>query len=160
MTTLHLGVIDIPYSAQFAPAPTVRKGGKPRKVGPGHNRGTTTGDVAEILEDRYHVMEIFFEVHQADIAKALEGSIEGALQNALMGAPAAQDPLAGAHSQIEALFKQFLSNKGLDALGYPGVPTAAALAGVNHRLKLRRGPSRPSFIDTGTFQASFKSWAD
>lgn len=157
MTTLHLGVADIPYSAQQAPA---SKKGKARKVGPGHNRGTTTGDVAEILEDRYHVMEHFVQMHEADIVAALENSIGDAFENLLMGAPAQNDVFGAATSAIEAKFKHFLSAKELDALGYPGIPTAASLMGVNNRLKIKRGVPRPSFIDTGLYQANFKAWVD
>jgi len=29
---------------------------------------------------------------------------------------------------------------------------------VNHRLKLNKGPRRPSFIDTGTLRASTAVW--
>jgi len=49
----------------------------------------------------------------------------------------------------------------MDQLGYPGIPTGAAEAGVNHRLLhpyAKDNPERPSFIDTGQYQADFKSW--
>ena len=42
---LHLGVIDVPYATE----------------------GTTTGDVAEILEAKYDVMGNFDALHHADI---------------------------------------------------------------------------------------------
>jgi len=48
----------------------------------------------------------------------------------------------------------------METLGYPGVPTRAALMGVNSRLKKRRGKRRPSFRDTGLYQASFMAWVD
>ena len=41
-----------------------------------------------------------------------------------------------------------------------GVPTGAAKKGVNHRLKIRRGKRRPSFIDTGILRTNFVSWVD
>jgi hypothetical protein len=139
MPVLHLGVIDQPYS-----------------------EGTkTTGDVAEILEGKYEVMGHFADKHEQDIATDLETSLEGALENLLLGAPPAQNPFAQAESAIDNRFKQFLSLKEMDTLGVPGVPTLAALAGKSKRFKKGYGPKpRPSFLDTGLYQANFKSWVD
>lgn len=143
MTTLRLGVLDIPYQD---------KGGK------------TTGDVAEILEAKYHVQEIFYEEHAQQIADALAESYEGALESIVMGAR--QKPsnfFTAGTSKIEADFKGWLSTGKMEALGYPGVPTKAALKGVNHRLKhpyAKGNPRRPSFIDTGLYAASFRAEVD
>jgi len=51
--------------------------------------------------------------------------------------------------------------KEVEKLGIPGVPTKAALRGVNHRLKhpYRRRGARPSFVDTSLYMSSFKAWA-
>ena len=56
--------------------------------------------------------------------------------------------------------KQFISSGEMEKLGYPGVPTKAALMGVNHRLKKKRGPRRVSFIDTGQYQANLTNWVE
>lgn len=155
MIKLHLGVYDLPY----AQAPKRHQ----RKTG---SAGTqTTGDVAGWLESRYHVMEIFFEDKRDDIAADLEESLQGALESILMGAGNANsfDPTGKAMSAIEDRFKTYLSSGEIEQSGYPGVPTQAAKDGVNHRLKHPYGktnPQRPSFIDTGLYQASFKAWAD
>lgn len=149
MTTLHLGVLDIPY----AQAP---KGKRSRRPGT-----ETTGDVAEWLENKYHVMEIFFEQKaESLIVPELEKSITGAIVNLFAGAPPTADPFGGATAKIEDAFKQFLSTKEMEKLGYPGVPTQAALMGVSHRFAhpYKRRPPRPSFIDTGLYQASIKAW--
>jgi hypothetical protein len=141
MTVLHLGVIEQPYN----------------------NGGKTTGEVAEILEHRYGVMSKFVEVHEQDIASDLENSLEGVLENVLLGAPPPVDPFAGGTSKIEHRFKKFLSSKEMDSLGVAGVPTQASLKGYSKRFKKKqnkaRGP-RPSFIDTGLYQANFKAWMD
>ncbi|EJC5177426.1 DUF1353 domain-containing protein [Salmonella enterica] len=42
--------------------------------------------------------------------------------------------------------------------GTEGVPTARALEGISKRFKNRKGEPRPSFIDTGMFQASMRAW--
>lgn len=79
-----------------------------------------------------------------------------------MGAPVSLDPFGSATSKIEDRFKQMLSTRELDSLGFPGIPTAAAQRGVNHRFKhpYKKRAARPSFIDTGTFQASAKAWVE
>lgn len=141
MTTLHLGVVDVPYADA---------GGK------------TTGDVAEILEAKYHVMRIFFQLNDKKIVKYLEDGVRGHVENIIMGGPASGAPFAEGLGKIESRFRDFLSRKEMDSLGYPGVPTAAALRGVSHRFKKpgsRRAP-RPSFVDTGLFQSSFRAWVD
>lgn len=141
-TTLHLGVTDLPYG---------KKGSK------------STGDVAEILEARYGLVEKFVDMHAAVIQHDIENSLQGALETLAMGGPAAGPAraLATAASAIEDTFKQSLTMQSYDGkIG--GVPTGAALRGVNHRMKrpyVRRSP-RPSFIDTGLFQSSFRVWAD
>lgn len=138
MPVLHLGVIDVPYA---------RRGGK------------TTGDVAEILEAKYHVMEMFYQQNEVFVAKSLEKSVAGTLESLLLGAPLSIDAFGAGTSRIEDRFKQFLSRREIERLSYPGVPTQAALKGVSHRLKGKRsGRRRPSFIDTGLYQSSFKAW--
>ena len=145
MPVLHLGVIDQPYNEP--------PGKGQKRIG-----AETTGDVAEILEKKYHVMEVFYGKYKADIAKDLETSLVGALENLLMGAPATADPFASASSKIENKFRKFLTNKEMD--GRAGIPTEASLLGISHRFKRMRGPPRPSFIDTGLYENSFKAWID
>jgi hypothetical protein len=138
MPVIHLGVSDIPYTD-----------------------GTqTTGDVAEILEDKYHVMQVFYEQHKEDVAADLESSLSGQLENMMAGSPPPNKPFGSAESAIEDRFRRFLSEAEMDKLGYPGVPTAAALAGVSHRLKIKKGSPRPSFIDTGLYESSMVCWVD
>lgn len=157
MTTLHLGVIDIPYSGA---AVEVQGSKRRRKIKAGDQ---TTGDVAEILEAKYRVMEVFYEAHQDEIAKSMEDGLSAALESLMMGSPIGLDPFGSAVAATEQAFKKFLDNKEMDALGVPGVPTEAALKGVNHRLKhpyAMSNPERPSFIDTGLYENSFKVWID
>jgi hypothetical protein len=138
VTTLHLGVLDVPYQA---------KG------------GVTTGDVATWLERKYGVMERFYDLHAQQFADDLAESVAGELENVLMGAPPG-NPFAQAMSDIEGQFRLFIDFEDITVTGAKGVPTQAALEGVNHRLKMRRGARRPSFVDTGLYSASFKAWVD
>lgn len=140
--TLHLGVNEVPYADKA---------------------GTTTGDVAEILEAKYHPMELFFEIHQRDVVAALEDGLVGAFENMLMGAPVSQNPFGEGEAKIEQDFKTFLDMGEMEALGYPGVPTEAALKGVNHRLKhpyAKANSRRPSLVDTGAYQQNFRAWVE
>ena len=138
MPVIHLGVSDVPYSA----------GDK------------TTGDVAEILEEKYHIMQVFYEQHKEDVAADLEQSLSGAMENMLAGAPPPNKPFGSAEAAIEDRFRRFLSEAEMDRLGYPGVPTGAALMGVNHRMKINKGSPRPSFVDTGLYESSMVCWID
>ncbi len=142
MTILHFGVTDLAYA---------------------DGDGKTTGDVAEILEAKYHVMQTFYDMLGEDVvAKALERSVANAVEAMMMGSNSASINLtAEAEGEIEAAFRLFLSQQEMDGI-VGGVPTQAALNGVSHRFKhpYAKRPARPSFIDTGQYQASMKAWMD
>ncbi len=155
MTTIKMGVIDVPYVN--APSPRQKKV-KADTV--------TTGDVAEWLEEDYAVMQTYLDVKRGDIAEMFERSVEGAMENLMMGAPMATNVYAEAASEIEAGFKKFLSDGEMDRLGVAGVPTQAAQDRASgkkrsSRMKKKRKGTKPvSFIDTGLYQASAKVWAE
>lgn len=163
---LSLGVIDVAYVQNDAPkkAPrdpkrAARRPG-PHKAHAAKYGDITTGDVATILEAKYGVMQAFYTAHQSDVADAIGNSLKGAVESLMMGGPPRLDAFGSGMSKIEDMFKQFLAQKEIERLGVPGVPTEAALHGVSHRFKnpYKRRPARPSFIDTGLFQSSFKAW--
>lgn len=131
---LHLGVIDIPYE----------------------NENTTTGDVAGILEGKYRIMQTFFDRYGEDIAQLMSNDLAAGIENLLGGAPPPVDPFAESMSQVHHLFVAFLDNAEMN--GISGVPTARALKGISRRFKKKKGAPRPSFIDTGMFQASMRAW--
>lgn len=159
---LHLGVVDISYSNE-SPAPKkvakARKGkaNKPRKPKGASQPVMTTGAVAEILEAEYGILGEFAERYGQQIADAFANSAAGALESVMMGTPV-NDPYATATTEIEESMKLFLDLEEMN--GKPGVPTKAALDGVNHRLKIKKGAPRPSFIDTGLMQANYRAWTD
>lgn len=152
---LHLGVDDVLYA-------TPPKEYTAHRAKNGDAKGpVSTGDVAGFLENKYHVMQTFAEARENELAKAVENSMAGALENLMMGSPHTGNPLSSAEAVIAADFKKFLSSAAIEKLGVKGVPTAAALKGVNHRLKKGRNPGgarRPSFIDTGLYQATMRAW--
>lgn len=152
---LHLGVLDLPY----ADAASYKKV-KRRK--PQSSEGSkTTGEVATILEEKYKVMETFWDANKIKIAKSLENSFKDALEAIIMGAPLGLDPAGAVTSEIEELFRETLTLKKLDGK-IPGVPTKAAQKGVSHRFKhpYKKRPPRPSFIDTGLYEGSMRAWVD
>ena len=161
---LVLGVVDIPYTAAVAgqAARTERwKSGKK----PWQNLASQvqTGDVAEILEARYGVMQHFWEAHGEECAADLADVLMGKIENVLMGAPE-QDAsvVEGDLGRIEERFRAMLDNRELDGR-VEGVPTQAALRGINHRLAhpyARGNSARPSFIDTGAYQNSMRAWIE
>lgn len=150
---LHLGVIDVPEP-----------------------EGGTTHGVATALEQKYGLFSEFAKYDMTKISDHLADSMAGALETMMQGGHV-KDPFAAATSQIDQEFKDFLSLQIVETLGIPGVPTQAALDGVSTRFKNRvtaksyvkgkraptvkvQGARRPSFIDSGVMQASFKSWVD
>lgn len=164
---IHFGVIDVPYSGPAdAPRRSVtrrnRDGSVESFTAPASG-AETTGDVATWLEAEYHVMEVFLEERRPKIEAAMEKSITGAFESLVMGGPLDATPFAEGESEVGALFRAFLSERGMDSVGVPGVPTKAAKKGVNHRLKhpyAKANKERPSFIDTGLYQASFRVWVE
>lgn len=164
--TLRLGVIDVPYAneAQHEKIPQAEKGKANKPLKPKTEGGTqTTGDVAEILEAKYHIMDTFAFARLPDIAKELEQSIAGSLETLMMGGHPNSNPFKSAESAITAMFKQFLATADIEHMGIEGVPTQAAKNGVNHRLKhpyAKSNPRRASFIDTGLYSQSFVAWIE
>jgi len=161
---LRMGVIDIPYShdrgdqskRRSALRGDLREHLKKAARPDGEPQNKTTGDVATMLEAKYHIMENFAHRYRPVIVKEVENVLAGQLKNRILGQPTNQPiSFAQAGSVIEHHFRAFLDNREMD--GMPGVPTAAAERGVSHRFKhpyKKRAP-RPSFIDTGTYQASY-----
>lgn len=138
MPTLHLGVEDVAYSDPDAPG------------------AVTTGEVAEILEKKYHVMEVFFELYQKKIADELGESIAERLEAMMQGAPAqAIDSISV--DALSLMFGRYLSSGEWEQVS--GQRIAAAHAGVSHRKKdKKRAGSRVAFVDTGLYRKSFRAW--
>ena len=169
---LHLGVVDVPY-AHLVPQTTKRvshrvargngKDKAPTTKVNGPSGSETTGDVAEILEDQYTVMECFWTKHGDEIKALMEDDMVASLQAMMDGNPVGDVPFAEAMSRAERLFADFLNtSEMLEVLG-SGPGTGAARRGVNHRFKhpyAKGNPSRPPFIDTGLYQASFRAWVE
>jgi hypothetical protein len=148
MTTLHLGVTVVPYQI-------------------GRNR-QDTGGVADILEARYGIMQAFWNKHgQEYIDGLVMGSVE-AMEAQLTGRSVRVDRRT-VLSKMQGDFRRFISQREVEnavrdvgPLRFP-VPTQAAIKGISHRRAhpyAKRNPRRPSFRDTGLYEASFRAWVD
>ncbi len=141
---LILGVDDVAYSE--------------------NGKATTTGDVAEILEDNYHVMRTFVELHESEIADALADSLTHQINAISRGQSVSGDPnvsYKSAMRKIEKGFRHFLDMNEIASVLPASQQSHAALKGVNHRKKhpyAKANKARPHFIDTGLYQASFRAW--
>lgn len=174
MRYLTLGVVDVPYENDGErPAPRITKKGRVHKTDAarlqreqdGHDTTpdgpTTTARVATILEDQYGVMQVFYDTKKEEITGFLVDSLEGALEDLYAGAPATRDPFAQAGQKVAASFRHFLMTGEIEHLGVEGVPTQAAIERRSLRFKNKVGPNRrPSFIDTGTYEASMRAWME
>lgn len=165
MTTLNLGVIDLPYNegpgADASKESAKQRGKRLNKYRAKNIKyagvSTSTGDVAEILENKYGIMAVFFEMYGYQIAGKLEEIIARKIEDLFLGGPTDGDSFAEVAGYAKECFSRFLSEREIEVLGITGVPTEAAQHGVSHRFKrpyVRRA-SRPSFVDTGLYEASF-----
>ena len=138
---MHLGVADVAYT---------------------HDKSsTTTGEVAEHLEDKYHIMRVFFEENEDFIADKMAASITNAIQLIGKGRPASKNPLAGSQNAIQARFRKFLDSGEMEKILPATQPIQAAQAGVNHRKKhpyAKENTARRAFIDSGLYRSSFRAW--
>jgi hypothetical protein len=162
---LHLGVFDIPYekdAPRRVAVHTPRPGGKPRKLSAPAAGGETTGDVAEILEAKYHVMQHFWDTCGSEVCDALTEDMMDAFADRASGRNIDTPDFTAATSKMHQMFNEFIDRRGMDGMEL-GVPTMAARLGINHRFLhpyAKANPERPSFKDTGTYAASMLAWIE
>lgn len=140
---LHLGVIDVSYS--------------------GDEGAKTTGEVAEILEDKYHIMRVFLELNEQYIGDQIANSLAGSLESLAQGAPYNPQMLKPVLPKVAQKFQQFLDSRVMENILPSTQQIAAAAAGVSHRKKhpyAKKNKPRPAFIDTGLYRSAFRSWVD
>jgi hypothetical protein len=166
---LVLGFEDHPYPTRYdasSPLAKTVKRRRPKVMSPAqeaYGQGKTTKEVAADLEARYSIVETFWEMEEDTFIEVLEDAFADNIEEVMqMG----QIPKTGGISdketdKIEKKFMQSLQSRRFDGV-IPGVPTTAAQRGVSHLYKqpyARRAP-RPSFINTGMYQRSFRVWVE
>jgi hypothetical protein len=130
---LSLGVIEVPYAD-------------------GHQE---TGDVAQILEDKFGVMQKFADQNIEPICEFIADGVAGALESVLAGAPEGFDVFGSAMSNIEDRFQEYIDNEE------HGIPTKAKQtpkAGARKKRQFRRVTHKTTFVDSGLYRNSFKAW--
>jgi hypothetical protein len=147
---LHLGVVDVAYSDASG------SGAK------------TTGDVAALLEERYHIMSTFFALRRFTIASLFADNMAASIKRLARTGERIDTRASltyGADQKIETSFRRFIFDGEMDTLNFALTGqdrlTAAAAAGVNHRRKhpyAKKNKPRPSFVDTGLYVQSFRAW--
>jgi hypothetical protein len=161
MPDLVLGVIEVSYSDAGKKTPRKRRHNKKgRSTGdsePKDGGPVTTVMVARILEEKYGVMQAFYNDTQDNILGEVIHSLEGALEDIYSGSPV-KDPYAEATQNIDAGFRQWLMQGEIESMGISGVPTQASIERRSLRFKegVASGP-RPSFVDTSLYELSFRS---
>lgn len=144
---LAVGVLDGPHASGEA-APD------------GSKAPITIFELAEILEAKYALFSQFVDLEFDYIEDVLETAMNNQIDALMNSHPVPDDPWAEVGSALTKRFKLYLETEEIVKSGVPGVPTAAALAGKNSRLKTRKGMRRPSFIDTSVLYASLKVWME
>jgi len=141
----------------------------------------TTYTVGKDLEERYGLFSMFYNAHQQEIADLIA-------KDAAIGLEMMEKNMDVSVKSVFAVSGQTITDKMHDFLttqevervagryGEQGIPTKAALEGINSRTvngrtpkKIRKGQKfkkvvtgirRPSFIDTGIFENSLKGWIE
>jgi hypothetical protein len=132
---LVLGVVEVPYA----------------------EGREDTGEVAEILEGKFHVMQTFVDMKMDQIVGFIENGIVGALESQLLGAPAGHDTYGSAMSEVEELFHTYIDKEE------HGIQTKAKLApkaGARRKRQYRQVASKITFVDSGLYRNNFKAWIE
>jgi hypothetical protein len=143
---LHLGFEDRAYPSQPSP---LKRGKSTRPLKATYGQGKTSREVAKELEDRYKIVEEFWNLEQDIFTESLEEAFAEDLEEIMtMEQPSSKGVSYKGTDAIEARFRRDLRSRRYDNV-ISGVPTLAA----------KRG-SRPSFIITGTYLQSFRAWVE
>jgi hypothetical protein len=154
----HMGFLNTPYTKQNIAAPvaaakTVRE--QPRR---GFTKTMTAEDVANILESKYNILEIFSQIHGEEIMEMAHQSFTDVIVKTLTEyrKPASQrmvDYMKPKTREVEKMFRSFIRMGEMNSLS--GMPTKSITG--KGRISRRAGPA---FIDTGIYLASFYCRAD
>ena len=107
-------------------------------------------------------METFFEVNEEKIGAICAKNMQLIVDDLLAGLPVQnQDPFAASMSEVEALFKDWVTTGEAERVGIPGTPTKASIQRRSLRFKKKVSPGpRPSFVATSLFEGSFRAWME
>lgn len=117
----------------------------------------TVGDVAEIIEDKFHVMQIFADMHEQDMADELSISYANAMDSIFSGRPMPKDFAASATAKIGDMFETYINTQehGIDLK-----KLRKPLAGSRKKRQYRKAKAATAFLDTGLYRGAFKAWTE
>jgi hypothetical protein len=144
-TYLCLGVMPIPYDSR-----------------------KDTFDVATILEDRYGIMQKFYELNSQQINDDMAEALSKSLEDFANGFPVIplDRVMAQTLGEKSEKFRDFLDTGEVERVGIPGTPTKRSLQRISLRFKNKktkkgkRSVPRSSFLDTLLYRNSFRMWID
>ena len=138
MSKVELGVVDVAYSDE--------------------DGGVTTYQVAKILEQKYHVMEVFYNAYQKKIAEEVQRKYAMMLRRYLKDGKTWGEQTELPMDDTRALFSDYLDRDEWQSI--TGRTILAAAMGKSNRKKDKAyyPGSRPAFIDTGLYRRSFRAF--
>ena len=116
---ISLGVVELPYAED----------------------GKTTGDVAEILEDKYDVMQKFADQNIDQIAEYMADSFVGAIESRFAGAPEDFNVFGSAMANIEDRFVEYI-NKGEHGIITKEKSEGTGKAGARKKRQYRKNTNK------------------
>jgi hypothetical protein len=145
---IHMGFINTPYIRANMTAPMSAARAHEKKSRRHYSKTKTAQQVANILEDKYGILEKFMEEYDDRIKESLHAKAKDfILQSLTQKGKLASDRMAQYMkpntSQIEKMFRGFLDRNE---------------TGIGVAVASKKG--RPAFIDSGVYRASFRVWAD
>jgi hypothetical protein len=156
--TLHMGFLPVPYTKKYMADPW--RGVRSvlaKKQSRGADSKMTAKDVADILEDKYNIIEVFAQLYEDEIMEPMINKFHDIVLKTLSGEYKSSTDkiiqnMRPKTREIESLFRNFLSMEEMN--GRTGIPTEAARTGKGRRTRR----SGPSFVDTGIYRAAFRAW--
>jgi hypothetical protein len=123
--------------------------GKGVKLRKGYGQGKNTVEVAKELEERYGIVEQFWNTEEDLFVGALEESFGDELEEVMSMEQPSKRGLSDEFTKaIEDQFRRNLQTRRYDGF-LPNVPTKASTR-----------DSRPSFIDSSLYMHSFRAWME
>jgi len=154
---LNLGFEAYPYTTKSSRTRKVL--GKGARIHKGYGAGKNTAEVAQELEEKYKLVETFWEAIEDTVVEKLEDVYADMIEDVLMMQEPSKKAFGDEYTQmIQENFRTFLDKEE------HGIKTAAAARGVSHLLPQpysKNNPKpRPSFIDTGLYRSAFRAWVE
>lgn len=134
---ISLGVMEIPYA----------------------DDGKNTGEVAEILEGKFHVMQIFADKNLDKIAGYIEDGIAGALESVAAGAPENFNVFGSAMENITDRFHEYIDNEEHGILTKEK-KYGTQKAGARKKRQYRKATNKTTFVDSGLYRNNFVAWVN